>query len=148
LRGFGKMAIKKKRSFYDAIQEYFDDMDREMDRWRESMIERPSWNQLTSTMEPLKDMRVTPTEVIVTVDLPFTKKTTLQVKPVDENTLEVSAKMRRKVTFKEMGITHHEGEFERFQAQMSIPVPVQMKKLEIKFKKGLLELHIPRKRAR
>jgi HSP20 family molecular chaperone IbpA len=67
---------------------------------------------------------------------------------VDENTLEVSAKMRRKVTFKEMGITHHEGEFEKFQARMSIPVPVQMKKLDIKFKKGLLELHIPRKRAR
>jgi len=98
------MAIKKKRSFYDTIQEYFNDMDKEIDRWHESMIEGPSWNHKTSTMEPLKDMRVTPTEVIVTVDLPLTKKTTLRVKPVDENILEISAQMRRKVTFKEMGI--------------------------------------------
>lgn len=141
------MAIKKKRSFYDAIQDYFNDMDREMERWHEAMIERPSWNYRTSTMEPLKDMRVTPTEVIVTVDLPMTKKASVQVKPVDENTLEISAKMRRKVTFKEFGITHHEGEFEKFQCRTSIPVPVQMKKLDIKFKKGLLELHIPRKRT-
>jgi len=142
------MAIKKKRSFYDTIQEYFNDMDKEIDRWHESMIERPSWNHKTSTMEPLKDMRITPTEVIVTVDLPFTKKTTLRVKPVDENTLEISAQMRRKVTFKELGITHHEGEFEKFQCRTSIPVPVQMKKLDIKFKKGMLEVHIPRKSKR
>jgi HSP20 family molecular chaperone IbpA len=67
---------------------------------------------------------------------------------VDENTLEVSAQMRRKVTFKEMGITHHEGEFEKFQSRTSLPVPVHMKKLDIKFKKGMLEVHIPRKGKR
>ncbi len=141
------MAIKKKRSFYDTIQDYFEDMEKEIDKWHEAMIDGPSWNHRTSTMEPLKDMRVTPTEVIVTVDMPLAKKATLQVKPVDENSLEISAQMRRKVTFKELGITHHEGEFQRFQCRTSIPVPVQMKKINVKFKKGMLELHIPRKRT-
>ena len=141
------MAIeRKRRSFIDIFDEYFDDMERELDRWRESFVEGPSWNLKTSTMEPLKNMRVLPTEVVVTVDLPLTKESSLKVKALDESTLEISAQMKRKMTFKELGITHHKGEFQKFHCHMRVPVPVQMNKMKTKFKKGMLEIHIPRKR--
>jgi HSP20 family molecular chaperone IbpA len=140
------MAIeKKKRSFIGVLDKYFEDMERELDRWRESFIEGPSWNLRASTMEPLKNMRVLPTEVVVTVDLPLTKESSLKVKALDENILEISAQMRRKMTFKELGITHHKGEFQKLHAHMRVPVPVQMNKMKTKFKKGMLEIHLPRK---
>ena len=141
------MAIeRKRRSFIDIFDEYFDDMERELDRWRESFVEGPSWNLKASTMEPLKNMRVLPTEVVVTVDLPLTKESSLKVKALDESTLEISAQMKRKMTFKELGITHHKGEFQKFHCYMRVPVPVQMSRMKTKFKKGMLEIHIPRKR--
>jgi HSP20 family molecular chaperone IbpA len=143
------MAIeKKRRSFIDIFDRYFDDMERELDRWRESFVEGPSWNLKASTMEPLKSIRVLPTEVVVTVDLPLTKESSLKVKALDENTLEISAQMRRKVTFKELGITHHKGEFQKFHAHIRVPVAVQMSKMKTKFKKGMLEIHLPRRRER
>ncbi len=140
------MAIRKKRPVRDVVDSYFEDLGREFERWRETFFERPSWNLKAGTMEPLKDMKVTSTEVVVTVDLPLTVESSLQVKPLDEETLEISAKMKRTVHFKEFGVTHHKGEFQRFHCHTRVPVPVKMDDMKIKFKKGLLELHIPRKR--
>jgi HSP20 family molecular chaperone IbpA len=140
------MAIRKKDSFADAVDRYFEDVERELDRWRESLVDRPSWNLKTSAMEPLRNITVMPTEVVVTVDLPLTKESSLKVKALDESTLEISAQMKRKMTFKELGITHHKGEFQKFHCHMRVPVPVQMNKMKTKFKKGMLEIHIQRKR--
>ena len=142
------MAIRKKRPVRDVVDSYFEDLGREFERWRETFFERPSWNLKAGTMEPLKDMKVTSTEVVVTVDLPLTVESSLQVKPLDEETLEISAKMKRTVHFKEFGVTHHKGEFQRFHSHVRVPVPVKMDDIKIKFKKGLLEIHIPRKRGR
>lgn len=143
-----RVTIKRKRSDAEDFDSYFQDLRREFEDWGDKLIERPSWNQKASTIEPLRDLVVATTEVVVTVDLPFTKESTLQVKAVGEDTLEVSAKMKRKMTFKDMGITHQIGEFQRFHFLSRIPVPVQMKKMKIRFKKGMLEVHIPRKRGR
>ena len=142
------VSIRKRRSTTDIFDDYFQDLEQEYERWRDRLLERPSWDQRTSTIEPLRDMVVTPTEVTVTVDLPLTKEKTLQVKPLDGNTLEISARMKRRMTFREMGITHHRGEFQRFHCRSRIPVPVQMSKMRIRFKKGMLEVHLPRKRGR
>ncbi len=142
------MAIKKRKPVRDAVDSYFNGLEREFERWRETFFERPSWNLKAGTMEPLKDMKVTPTEVVVTVDLPLTVESSLQVRPLDGETLEISAKMRRTVHFKEFGATHHKGEFQRFHCHIQVPMPVKMDDMKIKFKKGLLELHIPRKHKR
>jgi HSP20 family molecular chaperone IbpA len=143
------MAIKeRKRTFLDLVDRYFEDMEKELDRWRGTFLERPSWNAKLSALEPLKDVRVLPTEVVVTADLPLTQKSTLQVKPVDDETLEISAKMKKKMTFKELGMTHYRGEIQRFHCQTRIPVPVDMDKMKVGFKKGLLEIHLPRKRKK
>jgi HSP20 family molecular chaperone IbpA len=142
------MAISRKHRVTDIVDKYFDDVEREFNRWRESFIERPSWNLKTCAMQPLSDMRVTATEVIMTVDLPLTQEKTVEVKPLDDRTLEISAQMKRKIQFKELGITHRKGEFHKLHCHTRVPVPVQMNKMHVDFKKGILEIHIPRKRER
>ena len=139
------MPTRKKRSIFDIIDEYFEGLNEWAERFREAMIERPSWNQRACTMEPLRDILVTPNEVIVTADLPYTEESSIQVKPLDEDALEINAKMRRKVRFADFGITHQAGEFQTFYCQTRIPVPVDMKKMEIRLKRGILEIHLPRK---
>lgn len=139
------MPTRRKRSIFDVIDEYFEDLEEWTERFRETLVERPSWNQKTCTMEPLRDIIVTPTEVIVTVDLPCTEENMIQVKPLGKNVIQISANMKRKIRLDDFGITHHRGEFQRLHCQIRIPVPVNMGKMEIRFKKGILEIHLPRK---
>lgn len=139
------MSSRRRRSIFDLIDEYFDEWEEWFERFRERLTERPSWNQKTCAVEPLRDIMVTPTEVIVTVDLPYTEESTAQVKALDEKTLEISARMKRKIRLEELGITHYKGEFQTFHCQTRIPVPVQMDKMAVRFKKGILEVRIPRK---
>jgi HSP20 family molecular chaperone IbpA len=139
------MATKRKRSIFDVIDEYFEDLEEWAERFRETLVERPSWNQKACTMEPLRDIMVTPTEVIVTVDLPYTEENMIQVKPLDKNVIQISANMKRKIRLDDFGITHHRGEFQKLQCHTRIPVPVYMDKMEIRFKKGILEIRLPRK---
>jgi len=140
------MSNKRRRSIFDIIDEYFESLEERFERFGGMLVERPSWNQKTCTMEPLRDIMVTPTEVIVTVDLPYTEENTIQVKPIDKSTIEILAKMKRKVRFDDFGITHYKGEFQTLHCHTRIPVPVHMDKMEVRFKKGILEVHLPRKR--
>jgi HSP20 family molecular chaperone IbpA len=138
------MSNKRKRSIMDILDDYFEELE-EFERRRETLTERPSWNQKACTMEPLRHVRVTPTEVIVTADLPLTKENSIQVKPLDKSTIEILASMKRKIHFTDFGITHHKGEFQKLHCHLRVPVPVYMEKIELRFKKGILEIRLPRK---
>jgi HSP20 family molecular chaperone IbpA len=129
----------------DMLDDYFDTLEEEFERWRKTLMERPSWNQKARTMEPLRDMMITPTEVIATVDLPYTQENTVEVRLIDKNTIEVSAEMKRKICFGDFGITHHKGEFQTLRCHLRIPVPVYADKREIRFKRGILEIRLPRR---
>jgi HSP20 family molecular chaperone IbpA len=66
---------------------------------------------------------------------------------VGKRTLEIKAKMKRKINFKDFGITHRKGEFEFFRCRTRIPVPVDMKRMKKELKRDFLEVHLPRKKA-
>ena len=138
------MAIRRKRSVSEIIDEYFADFDKWSEGFRE-VSERPSWNLRNSSIEPLRDMMITPKEVLITVDLPFTSKSTVKVEPVGSNSLEITAKMKRKIRLDDLGITYCRGEFQKFYSHMLVPVSVNMKKMHVQYKKGILEVHLPRK---
>lgn len=140
------MSIERKHAISEIVDRYFEELEYEFEHWGRRQVDRPSWNQRNCTIEPLHDMKITPTEVVVTVDLPLTFENKVQVRPLDENILEISAEMKRKVRFSELGITHCEGEFQKLHCHSRVPVPVRMSKMKIKFKKGILEVHLPRKR--
>ena len=139
------MAIKKKRSFSDLIDDYFANLEEWVEKFGETITETPSWNLQNCSIEPLREVTVAPTEVVVTVDLPFTDKNAAKVKPVGENSIEVTAKMKRKIRIHDLGVTHCKGEFRKFHCHMRIPVPVNMNKMDVYYKKGILEIHLPRK---
>jgi len=139
------MSTKRRRSIFDIVSEYFEDLQERTERFREVLIEKPSWNHRACTMEPLRNIMVTPTEVVVTVDLPYAEENKIRVKPISQDTIEILAKMKRKIRFDDFGITHYEGEFETLHCQTCVPVPVYMDKMELRFKKGILEIHLPRK---
>jgi HSP20 family molecular chaperone IbpA len=46
----------------------------------------------------------------------------------------------------ELGIKHQEAELKKFHCMARIPVPVDTKRMETSFKKGLLKVCIPRVR--
>lgn len=140
------MSIRKRRSIFDVIEEYFESIEQWMDIIRESLIEGPSWDCKSCTIKPLSDIIVTGDKVIVTVDLPYAEENTIKISPIEKDIIEVSAKMRRKISFDDFGITHHKGEFHTLKCQVHIPVPVYVDKMEVKFKKGILEIELPRKR--
>jgi HSP20 family molecular chaperone IbpA len=139
------MAIRKRQLDSDSIDEYFRDLEEWTEDLERTMIGRPSWNQKACTIEPLRNIRVAPTEVVVTADLPLTKEEAVKIKPIDDQTLEISAQMKRRVHFKEFGIFYHRGEFHSFHCYIRIPVPVRMNKMKTRFKKGMLEIHLPRR---
>jgi HSP20 family molecular chaperone IbpA len=138
------MPEKKKRRSANVVDEYFGEIEEWTERMDETLAQKPSWNLKDCTMEPLREINMTATEVIVTVDLPLTEESAVQVSPTD-NSLEISAKMRRKLNLHELGISYHRGEIQKFHCHIRIPVPVNMNKMSIKYKKGMLEIHMPRK---
>jgi HSP20 family molecular chaperone IbpA len=139
------MATRRKRSILEIINEYFENLEGWTERFKEALIEKPSWDHRASTMEPLRNIMVTPTNVIVTVDLPYAEENTIRVKPIGRDTIEILAKMKRKIRFNDFGITHYKGEFQKLHCQTRIPVPVYTEKMQVRFKKGILEIYLPRK---
>ncbi len=139
---------QRKRSIFDLMRDYIEDIEALADEFLEPpFAERPSWDVRSCCLEPLCSVFVTPDEVIVTADLPNINPETIEVKPISADTLEIRAEMKRKIRFDEFGITHREGEFQFFRCQTSIPVPVNMDRIKTEFKRGILEVHLPRKKG-
>lgn len=87
---------------------------------------------------------MTADEVVLTVDLPYVEQKGVKVKRSTEDSIELYAKTSRKITFKDLGIKHRHGEFTSYHAIIRMPVAVDERKMTRKFKRGLLEVHIPR----
>lgn len=139
------MSIRRRRSISDMMDEYFEDMERWAEQVRETLSEKPCWDLKTCAIEPLREITVKPTEVIVTVDLPYAKKDTVQVKKVDTASIEIFAEMKRKIRLNELGVTHSKGEVHRFHGWIRLPVSVNVDKMKVLQKKGILEIRLPRK---
>lgn len=141
------MPTRRRRSIFEIINEYFENLEDWTERLREPLIEKPSWDIRACTIEPLRNIMVTPTEVIVTVDLPYAEENTIRVKPMGRDGIHIIAKMKQKIRFDDFGITHYKGEFQTLKCQTRIPVPVDLDKMEVRFKKGILEIRFPRKHS-
>jgi len=139
------MAIRKRQSISDMIDQYFEDMEKWANQVRETLSEKPCWDLKNCAIEPLREITVKPTEVIVTVDLPYANKKTVRVEAVDPSSLEIFAEMKKKIRLTELGVTHRQGVIQRFHAWIRVPVTVNMDKMKIEHKKGILEIKLPRK---
>jgi HSP20 family molecular chaperone IbpA len=139
---------KERRSLFDLLGEYMEELEALSDELGEvAWAEHPSWDLRLCCLEPLCNVSVTADEVVVTADLPNTDPATIKVEQINQSTLEIKAEMRRKIRFNELGITHHQGEFQYFRCLTRIPVPIDAKQMKTKFKRGFLEVHLPRKKS-
>jgi len=102
------------------------------------------WNVAAACIQPLYNLFVTAKEVVLTVDLPYVEQKKVNVKRSTEDSIEVYAETNKKITFKDLGIKHRRGEFTCYHAIIRMPVPVDEKRITKIFKRGLLEVHIPR----
>lgn len=141
-------ARQRRRSIFDMMRDYIEDIEALAEEFFEpTYMERPSWDARSCCIEPLCSVYVAPDEVIVTADLPNIDPETIEVTPINTDTLEIKAEMKRKIRFDEFGLAHRKGEFKFFRCQTSIPVSVNMNRIKTEFKRGILEVHLPRKKG-
>jgi len=139
---------RRRRSIFEIMREHVEDLEAFADELIESTwVERPSWDLQSCCLEPLCSVFVSVDEVVVTADLPNIDPKNIKVEAVEEDIIEITAKMKRKIHFEDFGITHRQGEFSAFRCQTRIPVPVDIKRMKTKFKRGILEVHLPRKKG-
>lgn len=104
------------------------------------------WNVATACIKPLYNVFVGAAEVILTIDLPYVNSKGVKLRCPVSDVLEVYAQTSKKITFKALGAKHRQGEFTYYHARIRIPVQVDKKKIASKIRRGVLEIHIPRKK--
>jgi len=110
-------------------------------------LERPSWDINAHSLEPLFDVSVSSDKVIVTADLPKVDPENIRISRISDDIIEITAKMRVKINFEDLGVTHRKGEFSYFSCRVPLPVPVDTSRAKARFKRGILEITLPRKRG-
>jgi len=139
---------QRKSSIFDVMNENMEEFDALADELMDSAFsEGPSWNTETCCLQALSNVSITSREVIVTADLPNIEPETVKVEAVDENLIEITAKMKKKVRFADLGIYHRQGEFSSLRCQDRIHVAIDVEKMKISCKAGILEVRFPRKRS-
>ena len=140
---------ERRRTIFDIVREYIEAFEEYVDHViSRSFLERPSWDVSTASIEPLSNVEVTPSDVIITADLPFAKPDTIEVNIIGDNLVEIRAEMRRRVRFDEFGIRHFSGEFSRFHTHIRTPVCLEPRITAMDFKAGVLRVRIPRRFSR
>jgi HSP20 family molecular chaperone IbpA len=132
------MSRERRKHPYDVVDEYFKRI--------EYLFESPfasGWNEAVQSIEPLYNIAVGSTEVIVTVDLPYVDPQQVTIKIPTNDTIEINANTRRQITFADLGVRHRGGQFKCYRARIHMPVPVESG-MTSKLKRGLLQIHLPR----
>jgi HSP20 family molecular chaperone IbpA len=136
----------RKRSIFDVMGEYVEAFDALADELLEATSpEGPSWNTETCCLQALSNVFVTTREVIVTADMPNIEPETVKVEAVDETLIQITAKMKKKVRFADLGICHRQGEFSTLRCQDRIQVAFDSEKMKIAFTGGIIEVRFSRK---
>lgn len=109
-----------------------------------SLPHSSGWNAAAACIEPLYSLFVAAKEVVLTVDLPYVDQTKVKLGCPTNDCVEVYAETTKKITFKDLGLKHRHGEFTCYHARIRMPVPVDESKVQTKFKRGVLEVHLQR----
>ncbi|MCW8802018.1 MAG: Hsp20/alpha crystallin family protein [Candidatus Bathyarchaeota archaeon] len=140
------MERRKKGSSFEEMEEYLQKIEElAQEVMATAFPEGPSWNTETCCLHALSNIFITPREVIVTADLPYIEPETVQVNALDENHIEIIAKMKKKVNFNDLGICHRQGEFSFLRCQGKLQVAIIADKMQISCEDGILEVRFPRK---
>ena len=141
------MSETRKKQSTETLEEYLQQIKELTDKIiGYASSEDPSWNIETCCLQALSNIFITPREVIVTADLPNIKPETIKVEVLDEKVIEITAKMKEKVRFADLGICHRQGEFSFLRCQGRLHVAVVTERMKFSCEKGILEVRLPRKK--
>jgi HSP20 family protein len=126
--------------------EFVEDLRSEMERmlteaFYRSGLMRPSY------FEPYVDIHETPTEVLVTAELPGIKKKDIKLNAT-EDTLEISAEAREELEEERPGLVHRERRMGKFYRSLSLPCRVKPEEAKAKYVDGVLEVRLPKAEVR
>ncbi len=133
------MSRERRKHLAETMDEYF--------KRAEFMFERvyaSAWNEAAQSIEPLYNIAVGSSEVIVTVDLPYVDPQQVAIKLPADDTIEISANTKRRITFADLGVRHRGGQFKSYHALIHMPVQVVESGMTSKLKRGVLEVRLPR----
>ena len=144
---FSMFDEKEKVSNFDAMKDYIKEIETFANELLNSSFpEGPSWNIETCCLYALSNVILKPNEVIITADLPNIETKTVNVVAINSNLIRISAKLRKKIRFVDLGIHHRQGEFSSLQCQGKVDVEIEKEKMRISYNKGILEVRFPRKK--
>ena len=109
-----------------------------------SVSHMSGWNILGACIEPLHNLTMAATEVVLTIDLPYVNQKQVRLTCPSNDVLEVYAETARRITFKDLGAKHRHGEFTCYHARIRIPVPIDERRIKSHFKRGVLEVRLPK----
>jgi HSP20 family molecular chaperone IbpA len=109
-----------------------------------SFLQGTGWNVTAACIEPLYNLMVGATEIVLTIDLPYVDQKQVKLACPADDVLEIHAETIRKITFKDLGIKHRHGEFTCYHVRIRTPVPVDESNIKTRFKRGVLEVHVAR----
>ena len=133
------MSHDRRKHLFEAMDEYF--------RRAEHLFEHvfaSGWNEAAQSIEPLYNIAVGSDHVVVTVDLPYVNPDEVTLKVPADDTVEILANTKHRITFADMGVKHRGGQFKCYHARIHMPVPVVESGMMSKFKRGVLEVRLPR----
>ncbi|RLE52058.1 MAG: hypothetical protein DRJ26_05125 [Candidatus Methanomethylicota archaeon] len=107
-------------------------------------FEKPMWDYESRCLEPLVSVREVEDKVIVTIDLPYVDKNNIKIYAT-EDTLTVEATLKEACRFERLGVVRKEASFEYFKKVIRLPAPVIPEKAKARFKRGILEVVLPKK---
>lgn len=110
-------------------------------------ISRQPWLMRPGYFEPNVDIQETPTELVVTAELPGIKKKDINLN-VTEDTIEISAETRGEVAEERPGFVHKERRMGRFYRSLWLPYKVKPDGAKAKYSDGVLEVRLPRAEVR
>ena len=139
--------MRRRRSIFDIMRERMEELEEIAEEMFDRFLERPSWDISAHSLEPLFDVSVSSDSVIVTADLPKVDPENIRISRISDDLIEITAKMRVKINFEDLGVTHRRGEFSCFRCRVPLPVPVDTSKAKARFKRGILEITLPRKKG-
>mgnify|MGYP000023415451 FL=1 len=139
--------MRRRRSIFDIMRERMEEFEEIAEEIFDRFMEKPSWDIDTHSLEPLCDVSVRSDRVIVTADLPKVDPESIRINGISDDLIEITAKMRVKINFEDLGITHRRGEFSCFSCRVPLPVPVDTSKARARLRRGILEITLPRKRG-
>ncbi len=133
------------RMMRDYVEESFR---RELEGFKEELRRafesfRPSWSS-EGYLRPLYTVRDAGTYYVIMVDLPRADESKIDV-GFSGNSVLIKAKMKKAAEFKGWSSRGSEVSFTEYREVITLPTPVKPEEAEVKVRKGVLVIKVPKK---